>query len=108
MVEQFVNLIMETLRNTIPDELIAFAISVFPVLEIRGGMIAARLLEIPFLKAFLFCYIGNMLPIPFIILFIRKIFEFLRRFDFFKKIQYDKTNNRQFTEKIDKTKESTL
>ena len=86
MVEQIVNLIMETLRNTIPNELIAFAISVFPVLEIRGGMIAARLLEIPFLKAFLFCYIGNMLPIPFIILFIRKIFEFLRRFDFFKKI----------------------
>ena len=86
MVEQIVNAIMTFLQDKIPAELVAFVISLCPVLECRGGMIAARLMEIPFIKAFLICYIGNMLPIPFIILFIRKIFEFLRRFSFFRKI----------------------
>lgn len=86
MVEQIVNAIMSFLQDKVPEELVAFFISLCPILECRGGMIAARLMEIPFIKAFLICYIGNMLPIPFIILFIRKIFEFLRRFKFFAKI----------------------
>ena len=86
MVEQIVEAIMTFLQDKVPEELIAFVISLCPVLECRGGMIAARLMEIPFIKAFLICYLGNMLPIPFIILFIRKIFDFLRKFKFFVKI----------------------
>ncbi len=86
MVETIVNELTTFFQDKIPEELIAFVISLCPVLECRGGMIAARLMEIPFIKAFLICYLGNMLPIPFIILFIRKIFDFLRRFKFFEKI----------------------
>ena len=86
MTETLVNEMMAFLQNKIPEELVAFVISLFPVLECRGGMIAARLMEIPFVTAFLLCYVGNMLPIPFIFLFIRKIFDFLRRFKFFEKI----------------------
>lgn len=86
MTETLVNEMMALLQNKIPEELVAFVISLFPVLECRGGMIAARLMEIPFVTAFLICYVGNMLPIPFILLFIKKIFEFLRRFSFFEKI----------------------
>lgn len=86
MVETIVNELMTLLQDKIPEELVAFVISLCPVLECRGGMIAARLMEIPFLKAFLICYLGNMVPIPFIILFIRKIFDFLRKFKFFEKI----------------------
>ena len=51
-----------------------------PVVELRGGMIAAKLLGVELIKAFVICYIGNILPIPFILLFIRKIFEFLKKF----------------------------
>ena len=86
MVETLVNDIIFILQDKIPEELVAFVISLMPVLECRGGMIASRLMEIPFLKAFLICYIGNMLPLPFIILFIRSIFDFLRRYKFFAKI----------------------
>lgn len=86
MVETIVSELTAFFQDKIPEELIAFVISLCPVLECRGGMIAARLMEIPFIKAFLICYLGNMLPIPFIILFIRKIFDFLRRFKFFSKI----------------------
>ncbi|MGN0539560.1 MAG: COG2426 family protein [Candidatus Fimenecus sp.] len=86
MLESLIDTIMTFLRDKVPDELTVFLISLMPILEIRGGMIAARLLETDFLKAFAICYVGNMLPIPFIILFIRKIFDFLRRFKFFERI----------------------
>lgn len=86
MLEQFVTAILEFFTDKMPAGLTAFIISLMPILEIRGGMIAARLLEMPFWKAFLICYVGNMIPIPFIILFIRKIFEYLRRFSFFRRI----------------------
>lgn len=86
MVESIIDAIMQFLSDKVSDELIVFLISLMPVLEIRGGMIAARLMEMDFLRAFLICYIGNLIPIPFIILFIRKIFDYLRRFSFFEKI----------------------
>lgn len=38
------------------------------------------------MRAFIICYIGNILPIPFILLFIRKIFQFLRDKPVFSKI----------------------
>lgn len=102
MIEQIVTAILTFFTNKMPSELTAFVISLLPVLEIRGGMIAARLLEMPFLRAFLICYIANILPLPFIILFIRKIFEFLRRFTFFAKI-IDKLER-----KTEKNKEKVL
>ena len=79
MVENIVNSMVEFFRDSIPKELIVFVISLFPILELRGGMIAAKLLDVDFLKAFFICYAGNILPIPFILLFIRRIFQFLKR-----------------------------
>ena len=86
MAETLATFIVELFKDKIPAELTVFVISLFPILELRGSMIAARLLEMDFLKAFLISYVGNMIPIPFILLFIQKIFEFLRRFRFFEKI----------------------
>ena len=87
MVENIVNAFVEFLEsNNIPTQLIPFLVSLFPVLEIRGGMIAARALNIDFIQAFLVCYLGNMIPIPFILLFIRKIFALMRKVKFCGKI----------------------
>lgn len=86
MVETIVNEIVNFFSNTIPPQLVAFLVSLCPVLELRGGMIAARLLEMNFFEAFIICYIGNMLPIPFILLFIKKIFAVMRKSKFFSKI----------------------
>lgn len=86
MVETIVNEIVNFFSNTIPPQLVAFLVSSCPVLELRGGMIAARLLEMNFFEAFIICYIGNMLPIPFILLFIKKIFAVMRKSKFFSKI----------------------
>jgi uncharacterized membrane protein len=87
MVENIVDAFVNFLEsNNIPTQLIPFLVSLFPVLEIRGGMIAARALNIDFIQAFIVCYLGNMIPIPFILLFIRKIFDLMRKIKIFAKI----------------------
>ncbi len=86
MTENLVTAIVDFFKNDIPPQLVAFLISLCPILELRGGMIAARILDMNFIEAFIICFTGNMIPIPFILLFIRKIFKFMRRFKFFSKI----------------------
>ncbi len=86
MAETLAQFFVDLFQDKIPPELTIFIVSVLPILELRGGMIAARLLGVSFLKAFTICYIGNMVPIPFILLFIKKIFDFLRKYPFFEKI----------------------
>lgn len=79
MVETIADYLVGLFENSIPKELIVFIISMFPVVELRGGMIAAKLLDVELIKAFVICYFGNILPIPFILLFIRRIFAFLKK-----------------------------
>ena len=74
MVEQLV----EFFRG-IPDWISLIAISILPVIELRGGIIAAKLMGVAFLRAFPICIIGNMLPIPFVLLLLDKIFALLRK-----------------------------
>lgn len=61
-------------------ELVIFIISLFPILELRGGLIAAALLQVPYWKALIICMVGNIIPIPFILLLINKLFEWMKKF----------------------------
>ena len=74
-----VQAITEALGGKVAKELIVFIISMIPVLELRGSLLAAGFLEMDFLATFIVAVIGNMLPIPFILLFINKIFEWLKK-----------------------------
>lgn len=60
-------------------ELIVFLISLMPILELRGGLIAAALLGLDIIPAFIICLIGNLLPLPFILWFITPIFNALKK-----------------------------
>lgn len=64
---------------------IIFVISLLPILELRGGLIAAKLLGLPAFYSFIVCFIGNVLPIPFILWLIQPLFRFLRRWNCFDK-----------------------
>lgn len=68
----------ETLGQFIPAELVTFIVSLFPILECRGGIIVGRLLGLPLVSTIVASVIGNILPIPFILLFIKKIFKWLK------------------------------
>lgn len=82
MVESVTNF----LKEYVSAELVVFIISLLPILELRGGLVAAAIVGIDWYVALPICIIGNMLPIPVVLLFIRKIFEWLKRFEFMKKI----------------------
>jgi len=74
------------------DTLVAFFISMLPVAELRGGIVYAAARGVPFLLAFGVCLLGNILPVPFILLFIRKIFSWLERFKYTKNLVTKLTN----------------
>lgn len=79
MTDQLIQSIVTFFQDKIPNELTVFIISLLPVLELRGGLIAAKLLDMDIIRAFIVCYLGNMLPIPFILLFLKKIFDWMRK-----------------------------
>ena len=62
MVEALVNFF----RNIIPGELTVFILSMMPIIELRGGLVAAKMLGVDLLPAMLICFIGTYLPTPFI------------------------------------------
>lgn len=55
--------------------LFCFLVSMVPLIELRGGVPIAVGMGLPYLPALLICIIGNMLPVPIIYLFARKVLE---------------------------------
>ncbi|MDD6435466.1 MAG: small multi-drug export protein [Clostridiales bacterium] len=55
--------------------LISFLVSMIPIVELRGALPGALAMGIPPLQAYIVCIIGNMLPVPFIFFFARKVLE---------------------------------
>ena len=53
-------------------------VSMIPLIELRGSVILGAALKLPWFKTFLLCVAGNLLPIPFVILFIKRIFSLLK------------------------------
>lgn len=66
--------------------IVIFILSMIPILELRGGLIAASLLDLPMWQSFIVCFIGNIIPIPFILWFINPIFRKMRNWKHFGKI----------------------
>lgn len=63
-------------------ELIAFLLSLLPIIELRGGIIAGRALGLDPIPTFIICYIGNILPVPFILWLIKGIINKIRNSNF--------------------------
>lgn len=59
-------------------ELTVFIISLMPILELRGGLIAASILGLSPLRSYIISIIGNIIPVPFILWFINSILNFMR------------------------------
>jgi uncharacterized membrane protein len=75
--ESFITWFMNTIGQYISKELAVFLVSMVPLVEERGGLLLASMLEIPMWRGILFCVLGNIFPIPFILLFIKKIFHWM-------------------------------
>ncbi|MDD7220441.1 MAG: small multi-drug export protein [Clostridia bacterium] len=82
--EALVQWFSQNLAQFISPEGAVFVISMIPILELRGGLLAASLLKIPEATAIPICVIGNIIPIPFILLFIKQIFKLLKKTRLFR------------------------
>lgn len=77
--EKLARVFAETLGRFLPKEGVILIISMIPILELRGGLIAASLLGVAYWKAVIFCVIGNIIPIPFILLFIKQVIKWMKK-----------------------------
>ena len=68
----------------LPEELIAFLVSMLPIVELRGGIPIAAVMGIDFLPALGLCVAGNILPIPFILLLIIPLFNWMKTTKLFR------------------------
>jgi uncharacterized membrane protein len=72
--------------------LTVFLLSMAPIVELRGAIPVGATFGFPWFETFVISVVGNMIPTPFIILFSRGIFKWLKRTSFL----------RRFVEKIEK------
>ena len=95
MIDAITNAILQL---NIPKELIVIILAATPIIELRGAIpIAIPILGFPWTYAFLLAVIGNMLPVPFILLFIESIAKWLSKIPFMKKFfdwLFERTRNK--------------
>ncbi|MCH5258236.1 MAG: small multi-drug export protein [Lachnospiraceae bacterium] len=82
-----------TLGKYVSKEVVVFIISMVPILELRGGLLVSSILEVPITTAIPLCIVGNIIPIPFILLFIKQIFKWMKKIKIFRGI-IEKLENR--------------
>ena len=65
--------------DTVGKELCVFFCSMLPIIECRGSIPLGLALGLPWWQSFLFSVIGNLLPVPFILIFMRAILRYLTK-----------------------------
>ena len=61
--------------STLKQYIIIFLISMVPLIELRGAIPYAIGFGLPILPSYIICIVGNMIPVPFIFFFARKVLE---------------------------------
>ena len=59
----------------LPHFLWTFIISMVPLIELRGAIVYSQVVGLPVIPSYIVCIIANMIPVPFIYLFARKVLE---------------------------------
>ena len=74
--------------ETVGKELCVFFCAMLPIIECRGAIPMGAVFGLPWWQTALFSIAGNLLPVPFILLFIRAVLKWMRtcRVRFFNKI----------------------
>ena len=86
MAESLVNSILSLFGNltnsTLGKEIVIGIISLLPILELRGGLLAAGALNLSPFIAYPIAIVANLLPIPFILIFLTPLFNWMKKTKF--------------------------
>ena len=100
MIESITNYLAQ-----IDKTLAVFIVSMLPIVELRGAIPIGVGFGLDLLRVFVVSVVGNMIPVPFVILFIRPIIEFLSRTKYFSKFaNWFETHTMSKSDKITKYK----
>lgn len=66
-------------ETTAGDFVMTMLVSMVPVVELRGGIPYGVAAGLPVWQAYIAAFIGNLIPVPFILVYIRQIFKMIRR-----------------------------
>jgi len=102
--DQIVQNIVHLFSTSSSKELIIFIVSMLPILELRGGILAAGMLNVDMVRAFFICLVGTLFPIPFILLFIRQILDWMRNTRFVKLVKRIEAKAEEKSKSIEKYK----
>jgi len=84
--EQLAAWYQTSLGSWLPKEVFIFLVSMLPLIELRGGLLVAWALNMSMFKSTIICILGNIIPIPFILLYIKKIFAFMKEHNIMIKV----------------------
>lgn len=79
MTNTLIHGIIDALSGSVSKEVIVFLISMIPILELRGALlVAGPILGVKVSTAIPICIIGNIIPVPFILLLITPVFNWMK------------------------------
>ena len=85
LVKSFVALFGGITSSLLGKYILIFIISLLPILELRGGLVAASLLDLPMWTGLIVCLVANAIIIPFVLFLMDRIIKLLSYIEIFKK-----------------------
>ena len=86
MFDSLTSAITEFLYEVLGPELCTFIVSMIPIIELRGAIPIGQGMGLGFWPCYIISVIGNMLPVPIILLFVRVVLAWMKRVKFLDKI----------------------
>ena len=65
-----------------------FIVSMVPLIELRGSVIVGTAFGLPWLNVLLLSIVGNLLPIPFVLIFGKKLINWLKTLPFLSRLTH--------------------
>ena len=81
-----IDAVVDFIHHNLGAELAVFIAAAFPVVEVRGAIPLGISLGLSPFDTLVTSLVGSMLPVPFILLALRRLFRFLSQFQPFKKL----------------------
>ncbi len=86
------------LATEVSKYIFVFIVSLLPILELRGGLIASALLDLSPIKSYIVCVLANIIVVPIALFLMEQVLDLLSKFKLLKKL-IDK-----WKKKVDKKK----
>ncbi len=88
MLSSVISVIENFFLNTVGRELCVFFCSMIPIIELRGAIPMGFAFGMPWWQSYFLSVVGNMLPVPFILLFIKVVLKWMTncKVKFFNKV----------------------